>query len=152
MRLEITSILLLVVTFSYGQEIKYGFFCRQNSVGDHSVKTAIILNADQTFEYEFTGHMVHNVAKGTFSVSKNNIIKLRYYKLDVKDQNYEQVIEMVPKVMKYEADRLYEIDEKGKAIKTKRLLSRHRRFYFFGNYSRRRPIFLERVNDITTCK
>lgn len=151
MRLSVASLLVLLATFSYGQEIQYGIFCRQNPVGDYSVKTIIVLSPDNTFEYEFTGHMIYEKANGTFSVSKDNVIKLNYDTSDLKDQNKKEVINMAPKMMKYENNRLYEIAENGRSIKSKRLLSRHRRFYLFGDYSRRQNVFLEKVNERSVC-
>jgi hypothetical protein len=152
MRLSITSLLVLLSILSYGQEIKYGIFCRLNAAGDYSVKTIIILKPDHTFEYEFTGHMLNEKANGTFSVSRDNAIKLNYDTLGLKDQNEKEMIDMAPKVMKCENDRLYEMAENGRVIKSKRLLSRHRSFYLFGDYSRRQKVFLEKVNDRSTCK
>jgi hypothetical protein len=153
MRLSVTSLLvLLAILTTYGQKIEYGIFCRQNPVGDYSVKTIIVLRPDHTFEYEFTGHMIYEKANGTFSVSRENAIKLNYDTLGLKDQNEKEMIDMAPKVMKYENDRLYEITENGRVIKSKRLLSRHKRFYLFGDYSRRQNVFLEKVNDRSACK
>jgi hypothetical protein len=85
-------------------------------------------------------------------VSKNNVINLSYDTSGLKDQNEKEMIDMGPKVMKYENRRLYEIDEDGKAIKTKRLLSRYRRFYLLGSNSRRNNVFLEKKDDISRCK
>jgi len=147
MRLVVASILILLSTFSFGQEIQYGIFCRQNPVGDYSVKTIIILKPDRTFEYKFTGHMIYEKAGGTFSVSEGNVIKFSYDTSSLKDQNKKEIIDMAPKVMKYENDRLYEIAQNGRSIKSRRLLSKHRRFYLFGDYSRRQSVFLEKVND-----
>ncbi len=152
MRLVFASVITLLAVVSYGQEIEYGIFCRQNAAGDYSVKTVIILNADQTFEYEFTGHMIRDKAKGTFSVSKNSVIKLSYDTSGLKDQNEKEIIDMAPKVMNYENGRLYEVDKNGKAIKTKRLLSRYRRFYLLGSYSRRKDVFLEKKDGKKPCE
>ncbi|MDQ3395633.1 MAG: hypothetical protein M3512_16205 [Bacteroidota bacterium] len=152
MRSVVSVILVLLATFSYGQEVKYGVFCRQNPVGDYSVETIIILKPDQTFEYEFTEHMIYEKAKGTFSVNKDVVIKFNYDTSGLKDQNEREMIDMLPKVMKYENNRLYEITENGRKIKSKRLLSKHRRFYLFGDYSRCQNVFLEKVDDRSTCK
>jgi hypothetical protein len=152
MRLSVTSLLVLLVTLSYGQEIEYGIFCRQNPVGDYSVKTIIILKPDRTFEYEFTGHMIYEKTGGTFSVSEGNVIKFSYDTSGLNDQNEKEMIDMAPKIMKYKNERLYEISENGRPIKSKRLLSRHRRFYLFGGYYRRQNVFLEKVSDRSACK
>jgi hypothetical protein len=152
MRLTVTSLLVLLAILTYGQKIEYGIFCRLNAAGDYSVKTIIILKPDHTFEYELISHMIYEKANGTFSVSRDNAIKLNYDTLGLKDQNEKEMIDMAPKVMKYENDRLYEIAENGRVIKSKKLLSRHRRFYLFGDYSRRQRVFLEKVNDRSACK
>lgn len=150
MRLIVATILILIARISCGQEFEYGIFCRENSVGDYSIKSMIILKNDHTFRYEFTGHMISDEAKGTFSVGDDNIVKFRYDTTGM-DQNEREAIATAPKVMKYKNDRLYELDEKGRVIKSKRLLSKHRRFYLFGEYSRRKNVFLKR-QDTGACK
>lgn len=152
MRLSVASLLVLLATFSCGQDIQYGIFCRQNPAGDYSVKTIIVLSPDHTFVYEFTGHMIYEKANGTFSVMKGNIIKLNYDTSALKDQNELEMIDMAPKAMKYKNNRLYEVAENGRMIKSRRLLSKHRRFYLFGDYSRRKKVFLKKENDRSACK
>lgn len=109
MRLSIASLLVLLATFSYGQEIEYGIFCRENPAGEYSVETIIILKPDHTFEYQLTGHWIYEKAIGTFSVSKDNIIKFSYDTSGLKDQNEKETIDMALKIMKYKNGRLYEI-------------------------------------------
>ncbi len=128
-----------------GQENTYGTFSRQNIAGDYSVTTTIILKADNKFNYEFNGHMVHDKAEGNFFVDTGNVIIFIYDTTKRNDQNYRTTIDTAPKAMKYKDARLYEIDDKGRLVKSRRLSSRHRRFYLFGDFTRMRKVFLEKV-------
>jgi hypothetical protein len=66
MRIFATTFLTLLTITLRGQEIIYGTFSRQNIAGDYSVTTTITLMADNKFNYEFNGHMVHDKADGNF--------------------------------------------------------------------------------------
>ena len=145
MRIFATTILTLLTVMLRGQEISYGTFSRQNIAGDYSVTTTITLMADNKFSYEFIGHMFHDKADGTFLVNEDNIIKFTYDTSKRNDENYRATIDMAPKVLKSRDARLYEIDDKGRLIKSRRLSSKHRRFYLFGDFTRRRKVFLEKV-------
>jgi hypothetical protein len=144
-RIFVTTLLTLLTVMLRGQEITYGTFSRQNIAGDYSVTTTIILKADNKFSYEFIGHMVHDKADGTFLLNKDNVIKFTYDTPKRNDQNSRATVDMAPKVMKYRDARLYEIEDKGRLIKSRRLSSGHRRFYLFGDFTRRRKVFLEKV-------
>jgi hypothetical protein len=131
---------------SRGQEIRPGKFSRQNPAGDYSVTTTITLKTDNRFTYELLGHMIQEKADGSFQTSTDDrIIILTYDTINQKDINYSNTVDMAPKKFKYKNDRLYEIGDNGRPIKSRRLLSKHRRFYFFGDFSRRRKVFLKRV-------
>ena len=149
MRIFATTLLTLLTVMLRGQEITYGTFSRQNIAGDYSVTTTITLMADNKFSYEFIGHMVHDKADGTFLVNKDNVIKFIYDTSKRNDQNYLATIDMAPKAMKFKDARLYDIDDKGRVIKSRRISSRHRRFYLFGDFTRRRKVFLEKVVKTT---
>lgn len=130
---------------SLGQEIKIGTFSRQNPAGDYSVTTTITLKTDNRFTYEFSGHMIREKAEGSYQTNTDDrVIILTYDTANQKDINYRNTVDMAPKKYKYKNDRLYEIDKNGRPIKSSRLLSRHRRFYIFGDFSRRRKVFLEK--------
>ncbi len=145
MRIFATTLLTLLTIMLRGQEITYGTFSRQNIAGDYSVTTTITLKADNKFIYEFNGHMVHDNADGNFFVDTDNVIIFIYDTTKRNDQNYRATIDTAPKVMKYKDARLYEIDDKGRLVKSRRLSSGHRRFYLFGDFTRRRKVFLEKV-------
>jgi hypothetical protein len=146
MRLTITTLLTFLTIISRGQEIKLGTFNRQNAAGDYSVRTTIIFKTYNRFTYEFSGHMIQEKAEGSFQINKDDrVIVLTYDTVNQKDINYRNTIDMAPKKFKYKNDRLYEIGDNGRPIKSRRLLSRHRRFYIFGDFSRRRKVFLKRV-------
>jgi hypothetical protein len=151
MRMSIIYTLMLLGIPSFGQEINYGTFCRANPVAEYSIKRIIVLKAAQTFDYEFIGHMIHVKASGNFTIDKNNIISFRYTVPGSNDNNDSANIDMAPKKMKYRDNRLYDVDKKGKVIKVSRLVSTHRRFYVFGDYSRRRLVFLKREDDVNSC-
>ena len=147
MRLSITTFLTLLTIISRGQEIRLGTFSRQNVAGDYSVATTITLKTDNRFTYEFWGHMIQEKADGSFQTNTDDrIIILTYDTVNQKDINYRNAVDMAPKKFIYKKDRLYEISDNGRPIKSRRLLSRHRRFYIFGDFSRRRKVFLERVS------
>ncbi len=145
MRLYITTLLAFFTILSRGQEIRPGK-SRQNPAGDYSVTTTITLKTDNRFTYELLGHMIQEKADGSFQTSTDDrIIILTYDTINQKDINYSNTVDMAPKKFKYKNDRLYEIGDNGRPIKSRRLLSKHRRFYFFGDFSRRRKVFLKRV-------
>ena len=147
MRLFITTLLTLLTVISRGQEIRLGTFRRQNAAIEYSVMTTITLKADGRFTYEFSGHMIQERAEGSFRTNTDDkVITLTYDTLNQNDINYRNTVEMAPKKFKYNNDRLYEMDGRGRPIKSRRLLSRHRRFYIFGDFSRRRKVFLERFS------
>jgi len=152
MRLFFIIIFIFFIDFAHSQSIEFGNFCRLNSAGDYSVRTSIVLKNDGTFEYTFTSHLFNDKLNGTFSVKENNLIRLFYDTLAKGDINNKELIEMSPKLFQYKKNRLYEVDEHGKLIKSKRLLSNYRRFYFFGNYSRRKKVYLKRVVALDLCK
>ena len=145
MSIFVTALLTFSTVMLYGQEITNGTFSRENIAGDYSVTTTVTLKADNRFSYEFIGHMVQDKADGTFLVSKDNVITFTYDTSKRNDKNYQATIDMAPKAMKYKGARLYEIDDKGRLVRSRRLSSGHRRFYLFGDYTRRRKVFLEKV-------
>jgi len=145
MKIFAATLLTLLTAILRAQEITYGTFSRQNIAGDYSVTTTITLKADNKFSYEFIGHMVYDKLDGTFLVNNDNVIKFTYNFSKGNDQNYRYTIDVAPKVMKYKNERLYEIDDKGRLIKSRRFACRHRRFYLFGDFTRKRKAFLEKV-------
>jgi len=146
MRLVITTFLTLLTILSRGQEIRLGTFSRQNATGDYSVTTTITLKTDNRFTYEFSEHLIQEKAEGSFQTTHEGVIVLTYDTANHKDVNYRNTLNMAPKKFRYDNDRLYELSDNGRPIKSRRLLSNHRRFYIFGDYSRLRKVFLERVS------
>ena len=149
MKLCIAILLTLFSILSRGQNISPGTFTRQNPAGDYSVATTITLKSGDRFIYEFSGHMIQEKAEGSFRTSPNDgIIVLTYDTANLNDRNYRNAVNAAPKKYKYAKDRLYEIGANGRPIKSQRLVSNHRRFYIFGDYSRRRKVFLQRVGEV----
>ena len=149
---ELLLITLTLTTFiSNGQSKIFGQYCRHNPVADHGITTIVSLNEDSTFNYEFIGHMTHEKAKGKYYVTKDNTILLNYDTLS-SDDFMTMTLEIAPKIMTFKNDKLFELDKRGHLIRSKRLLSFHRRFYLFGDYSRRRKVYLIRESNKYQCK
>src|SRR4026207_2368055 len=124
MRLFITTLLTLLTVISRGQEIRLGTFSRQNAAGEYSATTTITLKTDNRFTYEFSGHMIQETMEGSFRTNTGDrVIILTYDTTNQKDLNYS--VDMAPKEFKYRNDRLYEIGDNGRPIKSRRLVSRH---------------------------
>jgi hypothetical protein len=145
MRLYIATLLILLTTLLHAQQFNAGTFSRQNPNAGYSVKETITLKADNTFSYEFDGHMIYEKAGGSFSMNTDHVITLAYDTLNQSDQNYREAIDMAPKKLKYTGSRLYGINKHGRKIKSTMVPSMHRRFYIFGDYWRKRKAFLKRV-------
>ena len=136
---------ILSSEFAFGQE--HGVYCRTNQAGDYSITKVMVLNEDGSFQYEFKGHLVHKKFSGTFSFNSDGEIFLQYDSTKYTSKE----LEFAPRQMKYKKGMLLEINEKGIPIKRQRLLSKHRRFLFFGSFSRRKPVYLKKQDDISHC-
>lgn len=146
---HISAILLIFKSLlSWGQEMELGRYTRQNKGGDYPTTTTLKIGPEQTFQYECKGHMFYDKAAGSYVISPNKVITLNYDSTQLNDPNYRSVVAGAPKKFQYKNGRLYEVSDKGRLIKTRRLLSNHRRFYVFGEFSRRRKVFLERTDDL----
>jgi len=125
----------------------FGKYCRSNPVADYGITTIIHLNTDSTFKYELIGHMIYDKARGQFKTTQGNIIAFQYDTSTID----ELVVEHAPKRMVLKGEKLFELDKEGHLVRSKRLLSFQRRFFFFGERSRKRKVYLVKESDSHQC-
>jgi hypothetical protein len=121
MKLFITTLLILLTIISRGQEIGLGIFSRRNVAGDYSVTTTVTLKTDNRFTYNFSGHMAQVQLEGSYRTNADDgVILLTYDTTNQNDLNYRNSVNMAPKAFRYQNNRLYEIDDNGRLVKSRR--------------------------------
>lgn len=154
MRQRLLLLFTLLTVISFGQDLKPETISRTNPVGDYSVTTTINIKSDNRFAYEFSGHMIHGKAEGSYQANANNHVLILTYDIAPKnDINYRNTMDMAPKAFKYRQNRLYEMRDYGRPIKRAKIVSRHRRFFIVGNFWKRKNVSLKRVRkEMPTAK
>ncbi|HEV8515186.1 MAG TPA: hypothetical protein VGQ59_18015 [Cyclobacteriaceae bacterium] len=142
--------LVLTTVYGKGQNRIFGRYCRGVLVADYRIKTVIDLNSDSTFNYEIVGHTIQETTWGNYSMSNDNFIELTFPPLE-SGEFVKLELDRSNRKLKFKNDKLFELNRKGHIIRAKRLPSLHRRFYLFGDYTRKRKVYLIRESNKDQC-
>ncbi|MGB5369534.1 MAG: hypothetical protein WBN18_03820, partial [Flavobacteriaceae bacterium] len=116
--------------------------------------TKLKLNKDSTFEYEFSGDLIHEVGKGTFEITNRNVILLKFdnEKEDEKEDEKDigellshENAKIENKKYKYKNGKLFSFHIDGYVVKRGQAISRHKKYVFWGErYMTKRRIYLKK--------
>ncbi|WMI68814.1 hypothetical protein [Mangrovimonas sp. YM274] len=148
-------LLLFIVIISsnlFGQEKIFGYYS-SNVASLGFFVTKIQLNENYTFEYEFSGDLVHESGKGKFKIIDKNVILLTFDIEQEDEKNVEELLssgnpQIENKKYKYKNGKLFSFHSDGHVVKRGKAISRHKKYLFWGErYMTKRRIYLKKQND-----
>lgn len=150
-----TVLLIFIIIFSnnlFGQEKIFGYYSSNVAELGFFV-TKLRLNKNYTFEYEFTGDLIHQTGKGKFEIINKNVILLKF---DNENEDKKSVSEILSsgntkienKKYKYKNGKLFSFHIDGYVVKRGQAISRHKKYLFWGEkYMTKRRIYLKKQNE-----
>lgn len=153
MNLKSTFLLIFIVGSLKlaGQEKLFGHY-RSNVADLGFFVTEIQLNNDYTFDYKFSGDLVHQKKSGTFKLIDNQIIQLTFNKKNETKDTISDVyssgnIEILDKKYLYKNGKLFSFHIDGNVVKRGQAYSRFPKYLFWGDrYIKKSKMYLKRIN------
>ncbi|MGO2358826.1 MAG: hypothetical protein ACTH6G_11025 [Mesonia sp.] len=149
-------LLIFIIVFSsnlFGQEKIFGFYSSNVAELGFFV-TKIRLNKNYTFDYEFSGDLIHQKGKGKFEIIDKNVILLKFDKEKEVEKSVAEILssgnaEIENKKYKYKNGKLFPFHiEDDYVVKRGQAYSRHKRFLFWGErYLTKRRIYLKKRTE-----
>jgi hypothetical protein len=153
--LKKSLLLIFIIIFSsnlFGQEKIFGYYSSNVAELGFFV-TKIRLNKNYTFEYEFSGDLINQTGKGTFEITNENVILLKFENEKEEDKSVAELIssgngKIENKKYKYKNGKLFQFHIDGYVVKRGQAYSRHKRYLFFGErYLTKRRIYLKKRTE-----
>ena len=155
LKLKKNLLLIFIIIISsnlFGQEKIFGYYSSNVAELGFFV-TKIRLNKNYTFEYEFSGDLIHQSGKGKFEIIDKNVILLKF---DNEQENEKNVAELLSsgntkienKKYKYNNGKLFPFHLDGYVVKRGQAFSRHKKYLFWGErYMTKRRIYLKKRTE-----
>ena len=149
------TLLISIVLISnnlFGQEKVFGYYSSNVAELGFFV-TRLELNKDYTFDYEFSGDLIHQKGKGTFEILGKNVISLKFENVNQGNSDVEDLLspgnnKIEDQKYKYKNGKLFSIHKDGYVVKRGQAYSRHKRFLFWGErYLTKRRIYLKKQTE-----
>ena len=128
------NLLLIFVIFLssnlFGQEKIFGYYSSNVAELGFFV-TKIRLNKNYTFDYEFSGDLIHETVKGKFEILNRNVILLKFDKEKEVEKSVAEILssgntEIENKKYKYKNGKLFPFHLDGYVVKRGQAYSRHK--------------------------
>ncbi len=155
-RLKKSLLLIFIIISSsnlFGQEEIFGYYSSNVAEMGFFV-TKIKLNKNYTFKYNFSGDLINEIGKGTFEITNENVILLKFENETETDKSIAEILssgngKIEDKKYKYKNGKLFHFHIDGYVVKRGKAYSRHKKYLFFGErYLTKRRIYLKkRLNE-----
>ena len=153
MKKKLLLIFIIIISSNlFGQEKIFGYYS-SNVAGLGFFNTKIRLNKNYTFEYKFSGDLIHQTGKGKFEITNKNEILLKFDKEKKHGKSITEILlsgntEIENKKYKYKNGKLFPFHLDGYVVKRGQEYSRYIKYIFWGErYMKKRRIYLKKRTE-----
>jgi len=144
--------IIIISSNLFGQEKIFGYY--SSNVAEFGFfGTKIRLNKNYTFDYEFSGDLIHQTGKGKFEITNENVILLKFHKEKEDEKSIAELLssgntKIENKKYKYKNGKLFPFHLDGYVVKRGQAYSRHKKNIFWGErYLTKRRIYLKKRTE-----